>query len=279
MPLSFTVHPPVPDATGPINDLVLIHGWGMHCGVFQPCIDQWRQHFRVLTLDLPGHGLNHQIPLTCDMSGLCDEIIHALDRVGPVQCPATWLGWSLGGQVTLSISLSHPQRVSRLVLVSSTPKFVVAPDWPDGMPDETFASFASDLEFDHQATWKRFLMLETHGAKTPRQDLRQLHTLAAEHPAPSQTTLASGLELLRTNDLRSRASTVIQPTLVISGQRDRLVPPAAAQWLAERIPKAELELMARCGHAPFIGAPQRFIQRVYAFAQNSSASQPVAGYV
>ncbi len=278
MTLSFAVQ----EATGPngaIGDLVLIHGWGMHCGVFGQCLDHWRQNFRLLTLDLPGHGKNHQHSMTSTMSQLCDEVILALDQISPAASAPIWLGWSLGGQVAMTIALTHPQRVSRLILASSTARFVAGSDWPHGMADDVFASFAEELKSDHQATWKRFLMLEAHGAKTARQDLRELQSLAAQYPAPSQKTLSCGLQLLRETDLRNQASELTQPCLVISGQRDRLVPPSAAQWLADHLPQGQLELMDRCGHAPFIGDPHRFTQRVKSFAQPDRTSQPQVGHV
>ena len=255
--------------------LALVHGWGMHCDVFHDLIERLGPGYRLILIDLPGHGRNHHLTHIPPLDLLADLVAEAVSEYCGDQ-PLSCLGWSLGGQLAMVLALRHPQRVSRLVLVATTPRFVRSSTWPHGMREAVFDQFAADLASDHQATWQRFLALEVHGTATAREDLRRLRSAASAWPAPAPTALTGGLELLGGNDLRAQVTEITQPTLIITGGRDRLVPQAAGRWLAQQIPRAELELMPGCGHAPFIGDSASFADLVAAFTQ---AEQPGAVHV
>jgi pimeloyl-[acyl-carrier protein] methyl ester esterase len=74
--------------TGP--DLVLLHGWGLHAGIWDPVVETLSARFRLHLYDLPGHGLSAPVEHFTR-----DEVCAALARSAPAQ--AYWLGWSLGG--------------------------------------------------------------------------------------------------------------------------------------------------------------------------------------
>ncbi|MEM9529824.1 MAG: pimeloyl-ACP methyl ester esterase BioH [Pseudomonadota bacterium] len=239
-------------------DLVVVHGWGMHCGVFADVLPALREQFTVHLLDLPGHGANHARERLPPLRRLAEELRQLL----PTAC---WLGWSLGGQLAMTLACRFPARVRRLVVVASTPRWVRSTDWPLGMEDEVFESFATGLASDHEATWQRFLALEVHGSKTARRDLRHLRELNRRWPAPTAQVLSDGLARLRETDLRPDVAQLTVPTLVISGSRDRLVPPAAGDWLAAHLPQARHVLLRGLGHAPFIGDPEAFLSTLVPF--------------
>lgn len=252
------------DSSSPV--LALLHGWGMHCDVFHDLIQRLEPDCRLILIDLPGHGRNHHLKHIPPLDLLADSIAEAVsESCGDL--PFGCLGWSLGGQLAMVLALRHRQCVSRLVLVATTPRFVRSSSWPHGMREAVFEQFAADLASDHRATWQRFLALEVHGTASARDDLRRLRSAASAWPAPAPTALADGLGLLGSSDLRERVTEITQPTLIITGGRDRLVPQAAGRWLAEQIPGAELELMPGCGHAPFIGDSKSFVGLVAAFMQ------------
>ena len=239
-------------------DLLLVHGWGMHGGVWGDLPASLARHFRVTTLDLPGHGRS-RTPLAAQSLG---DFTDAVVELCPT--PAVWLGWSLGGLIALDAALRHPEKVAKLVLVSATPKFVQAPDWPHAMPAEVFAEFARSLTHDYRATLLRFLSLHVGGSADGRALLKQLRAQIFTHGDPQPEALAAGLAILGQTDLRARLAEVRAPTLVVHGSHDRLAAPGAAEYLAAHLPQARLLRVEGAGHAPFLSHPAQFAQAVRA---------------
>ncbi|MBI3575763.1 MAG: pimeloyl-ACP methyl ester esterase BioH [Gammaproteobacteria bacterium] len=226
--------------------MVLVHGWGLHGGVWRDLAARLARSFRVLIPDLPGHGRSRGTHTGVSLSGLADDLSRRLTE------PAIWIGWSLGAFVALTTARNQPQAVSRLVLVGATPKFVQAPDWLCAMPPATLAQFARDLESDYRGTLARFLSLQIGDDATAHAAVRQLRAMLVEHGEPDPATLRSGLQWLANTDLRADLPAITAPTLVLHGSHDRLVPPAAAKFLAERLPAAQLALIPSAGHVPFL---------------------------
>jgi pimeloyl-[acyl-carrier protein] methyl ester esterase len=178
---------------------------------------------------------------------------------------AVWLGWSLGGMLALQAALAAPERVERLAVVASTPRFVADADWPHGLAAETLARFAGDLERDFRATVQQFLALQVQGDPESRILLRELRAKVFRHGEPHPEVLARGLDILRDADLRPCLKDVAQPALVISGRLDRLTHPDAGRALAGALPRAEYHLFPRAAHAQFLSAPAEFASRVIEF--------------
>lgn len=203
-------------------------------------------------LDLPGYG---DTPLTSDLDAAADLLAERLPA-GTVLC-----GWSLGALLAIAIAARHPERVSRLALVSSTASFVQRPAWLHAVPAATLAEFATAIAADPTAVLPRFVGNFNRGDARARAVSREL--LALADPLPEASTLATGLAWLRDADLRTVATRLRVPTLLIHGAEDPLMPLAAAEALAALIPGARLAVLAHCAHAPFVSNPDAF-QRILA---------------
>jgi len=232
--------------------LVLLHGWGLHSGVWKELTNSLAGEFTLTMIDLPGHGRSHVAPMSTQLTEVSEMLVEQISG------PAIWLGWSLGGLIALETARRFPERVSGLVLVSSTPRFVQQEDWPSAMPRAVFRDFADNLAKDYRATVLRFLSLQSTTDEAGRQLIKRLRSEIFVHGEPAPQSLANGLALLENSDLRDSAATITTPALVIHGQHDRLAPPAAGQWLARTLPNARWELIGGAGHAPFLSHPQHF---------------------
>jgi len=237
--------------------MVLIHGWGLHGGVFEDFAARLAKTHEVIVPDLPGHGRSPTGELS--PQAVSRELVQ---RVGG---DAVWLGWSLGGLVALSAAMQFPEQVSRMVLVAATPKFVSGQDWSAGMREEVFAEFTGSLLRDHRATVLRFLSLTAAKEDSGRELVRALRARLFVHGEPGVDALSAGLSALATTDLRSHLQTIQTPTLVLQGDYDRLTHPAAADFLARELPRAQLVNMPGAGHAPFLSHPQQFEDEVRKF--------------
>jgi pimeloyl-[acyl-carrier protein] methyl ester esterase len=229
-------------------ELVLIHGWGLHGGIWDTLAPLLEPAFRVTRVDLPGHGRSPWH----DPDGLAGMTRAVLDSV-PER--AAWLGWSLGGLIAARAALDSPARIERLVLIAATPSFVCRPDWPAAMPPALLEVFAADLRHDYLRTLHRFLALQVRGSDGAGVVLRQLRARLLQHGQPAPAALLAGLDILRTTDLRDRFAAIACPVLFLMGALDTLAPAVAARQAARLLPDARVEVIGGAGHAPFLAHP------------------------
>jgi pimeloyl-[acyl-carrier protein] methyl ester esterase len=247
-------------------DLVLLHGWGLHSGIWAPLLPALSRNHRVSCIDLPGHGHSPAPP--------ADFGLEAMAATVAAHAPpgAAWLGWSLGGQVALAAALAG-QAIRRLVLVATTPRFVAGPGWDCGVAPATLAGFADSLARDHRKTVRDFLALQLRGDRRATTLLGELRGVLVQCREPDPVALRAGLAVLAETDLRERLGAILQPALVISGARDRLTPAAAGQQLAAGVAAGRFIAMPGAAHAPFLSHPEEFLAAVTAFlaAQEAAA--------
>ena len=240
-------------------DVVLVHGWAQHGGIWTDVARALSADFRVTVPDLPGHGRSRDfLPREFTADILSEEVRRVLSG------PAIWIGWSLGGFVALAAAQRDPQAVAKLVLVGATPKYVQSADWPHAMPLAVLEQFALNLEQDYAATLDRFLSLQM-AAGEDRSVLRRLRDEMFRHGEPPAAALHEGLRLLREEDRRAALPGIAVPTLVVHGERDRIVPVGAAGFLAAHLPRAQLGLVPGAGHAPFLSHTLYFLEKLKDF--------------
>jgi pimeloyl-[acyl-carrier protein] methyl ester esterase len=235
---------------GPVAPLVLVHGWGMHAGVWDGLPAALTERFEPLALNLPGHGGAPFAPEQWSLDHWARACLEQAEAMGAEQ--AVWLGWSLGGLVALQAARLAPKRVRALVLVAATPRFTRAADWQVAMPEATLAAFHDGLRADPAGTLERFLALQVRGQEEARGLLRRLKAALAARPAPDPAALAQGLLLLAEEDLRGPLPDIRPPTLWLFGERDTLVPAAAAERIALLMPAARVRMIAGAAHAPWL---------------------------
>lgn len=246
-------------------DLVMLHGWGMHAGVWQDVSATLTDQFRVHCVDLPGHGRSRKSDSEVTLAGWVDRVAGSV--IPHLSGPACWLGWSLGGMVATQLAQQYPQWVKELILVATNLRFCQADDWPEAVAPEVLHGFATDLLQDHRATLQRFLALQVIGEAQSRQTLKALRQRLLEQAEPDTDMLEAGLAILQNTDLRSLAPQLTLPVLLIGGERDRLVSPAALHEIARLLPQCRLEVIPAAGHAPFVSRPELFVNLVKTYCE------------
>ncbi|MGO1069788.1 pimeloyl-ACP methyl ester esterase BioH [Lysobacter sp. CA199] len=249
--------------------IVLIHGWAMHGGLFAPLVERLSAHYTLHLIDLPGHGYAREDASALDPGALATQLVERIPD-------AYWLGWSLGGQVALRAGLDHPQRVRGLIMIASSPRFVLGEDWSHGVSPDLFRNFGSALERDFRGTLEGFLALEALGSPSAQEELRHLKQQAFERGEPAERALYEGLALLDALDVRDELPNLQMPSLWISGRRDRLVPAGAMPAAAALAPRGRSVVIAHAGHAPFLGAADEVAQTIEAFVDATQAASVAA---
>ena len=221
--------------------LLLLHGLGASSFSWRHNLTPLARHFQVLSVDLPGHGRS-PAPLSADyhQEALARGIMDFLQRRGIRK--AAVAGNSLGGGLALMLARDYPERVEALILLAPAVALRRVP-------------------------WL-FYPLRLPG----------LGLMAAALLGPWIIPLALRLALRRIcrqlqvppwSEIEALLSKIYQPTAIVWGEEDRILPVAQAAWLKARLPQAELRLLPEIGHAPQEEAPATVNKIIIAFLTRS----------
>ncbi len=229
-----------------MNRLVFWHGWGIGPGVWQDLVDELRpllsDQYEIVLQALPGYSPEQKPVIHYSASGVLDDLMK--DMTSPV----TLCGWSLGAMLAMLAASLFPEQVKRLILIGATPRFMKRPDWSEGIPLNMIDKLGSSLRVDPASTLRRFISIFNQNDIHAREIARKLaHATSA--PTPS---LESGLDLLKHTDLRPIVQNISQPTLLLHGEKDPLMPLSAAKWLHKNLRQATLAVLPNASHAPFL---------------------------
>jgi pimeloyl-[acyl-carrier protein] methyl ester esterase len=252
------------ESAGAGAPLVLLHGWGLHGGLFAPLLPALTARRRVHVVDLPGHG--HSAPVApCTLDACVDAVAAAIDASAGAQVPVSLLGWSFGGLVAQRYAARFPARAEALLLVCTTPRFASGDGWRHAIAPRSLARFADELRVAYAPTICRFMALQMRGVADARPLLARMNAALDARPKALGAALDCALAILEAADLRAAAPTLACATLVVSGARDALTPPAAGAWLAAAIPGARYEVIAGAAHVPFWSHPAEFEAAIMPF--------------
>ena len=264
--------------------VLLVHGLGGHTISWEPSAPGLAEqlHATVTAVDLPGFGLTRLPRGRRATLGTHGRVLRALlERSGP----AAVAGNSMGGALGIGLAARHPDLVRALVLVDpALPRPAVNPaQWsvmarlapmlvpmvgvqflaargrmlgPERLVDDTMAWTLCDPARLDPELRRRLVEL----ARTRRG--------FPEAPA-AYADSARGLFWYLTRNMRADEARVTSPTLIVHGNRDRLVPVAAARALVARRPEFALELIDDCGHAPQLEVPDQFLAAVVPWLANT----------
>lgn len=234
-------------------DVVLLHGWGLHGGVFDRVAANLANDFCVHRVDLPGHGASaaaavfHPDPIAAELAARFPLPVHVV-------------GWSLGGLIAQHWAARHPALVKSLALIATSPRFVRDDSWPHAQQRSAIESVGASLDTAFELTLERFLALQMLGAPAARQTLADLKAQLFSHGRPQG--LLPALECLLAADARELAASIHCPVGLFFGARDAITPIGAGRWLADALPDANLYEFAHASHAPFLSHEAEFIAQL-----------------
>jgi len=245
--------------------LVLIMGFGgsgaMWDGAF---IDLLATSYDVIVPDNRGTGQSEKADEPIELRTLADDIANLLDALGIAR--AHVFGVSMGGMIAQEFALAHPQRLLGLVLgctncggtdtVPAEPEVVQLLLPQKGMAPRDVI----------QRTYQAMVTPETIARETAFLDDMAARMLAHATPV---FVFRRQMEAIQRFNLCDRLHEIAAPTLVLTGDRDRLVPPQNSQRLAAAIPNARLEVIHGAAHNFFWEAREQTARLVTAFLANA----------
>jgi pimeloyl-[acyl-carrier protein] methyl ester esterase len=242
--------------------LLMIHGWGVNSEIWISLVDELKFFASVYVIDLPGMGCSSSIsPYTLD--NIAKEI-----KANVQIKKFNVLGWSLGGQVAMSLAIRMPKFVEKLILMSTTPCFVEKRDWSYGVNKQFFLNFEMEAKKNLNNTLMKFFLIQTRGIDDSKNVMSFLKNTFIEIRDENKRGMQSALNVLKETDLRNEVKKIDKPTLIITGDKDKLTTIKASVWLYEKIKGATLKEIKGANHMPFISHRETMIESVKKFLQN-----------
>jgi 3-oxoadipate enol-lactonase len=236
--------------------VVLLHALATHGELWRPQWPAWSMAFRLIAIDLPGHGMSPAPTAPMTLADYAERVAVALDELGIES--ASIVGLSLGGMVAQALALRQPGRLRSLVLAHTTARTLPAlrEIW-----DERLAQFERDgLEKQIEPTLGRWFTPAFAGA-TPM----TMEWVAGQIRATSPAGYASAIRAIQGLDHFDRLGQITIPTFVVAGDADSAIPLPAASALAERLPRAQLFVLKDAGHLGNVQQPIAFTEAVGSF--------------
>jgi pimeloyl-ACP methyl ester carboxylesterase len=244
--------------------LVLLHGYSASLQAWEPWVKALADDYRVITLDLPGHGLTRADQgYAAGREGYDAVVDQVTTRLGARRF--TLGGNSMGGGVAWRYAMAHPDRIDALVLVD-------AAGWPSVSKDRPliFKILQQPLgrailkNIDTRPLIQQGLQAAYLEPRLVTPELVDRYVELARAPGHRDILLSlqTGANGVATPRL---LSTIKAPTLVMFGQQDKLIPAADGQRFASAIPDSTLILYPDVGHVPMEQIPDRSVRDLKAW--------------
>lgn len=254
------------EVKGEGKPLLFIPGWACSSRFFDKNTGELSKHFKVVTMDLRGHGESekpdHGYRLSRFAKDIQDLLIH-LDLKD-----VTAIGWSMGASILWSyLEMFGSERVSKLVCVDQSPAQYIGPDWKWGQKgcydSEAFIRLCGDLTYAERASAEGTVKgLLNHDPSD--EELKFLADEIMKCPARVK------IDIMRdhTNlDWRDFLPYISIPTLVLVGRKSNVFPWQGSAYVGEKVQNGRVEFFEDCGHMLFWDDPAKFNKLVREFAE------------
>ena len=232
--------------------LVLLHGTGSMLQTWDNWVKLMQGQRRIIRLDLPGYGITGPHP-TNEASGTyyADFVVRFMDRIGEKRCDLA--GNSLGGNIAWHVALAYPDRVRKLILIDAAGYPFTSKSVPIGFklarvpgiaglvakltPDALFRSSLENVYFNDSLITDQ--LVQTYADLNRREGNRE--NFVKRKP--------------QTDSLYHKIGQIRQPTLIMWGLHDDLIPPASGERFHHDLPNDTLIVYPNAGHVPMEEIP------------------------
>ena len=249
------------ESHGKGKPLLLISGVSGGTWTWEESIDAWSPHFRVLVFDNMGAGRSSMPDRPYEIAEMADHAAAVLDAAEEER--AFVVGLSMGGMIAQELALSHPERISGLVLgcthCGGSERIPPA--------SEVIQRFADNAGLSPEEIVDKNLTLLVTPAFLNRgsDSLHRYRERQLNAPLQPDYALQRQLEAIRSFDVCNRLGRIRTSTLILTADFDKLVPAENGRLLAQRITGAELKPLTNTGHLIYLERARTFHQTVMGF--------------
>ena len=238
--------------------LVMIMGWTANLNVWSPeMVEVLAEHFQVILFDNRGAGRSGSSQGGYLMSQFASDTIGLMDALKIEK--AHVFGVSLGGMIAQEVALKYPERVNRLILGCTTCGPIYGKLFSPGLM-EWFTKFA----LNPKMSGNQLLVNLTFSRDT--RDMAVRHAIKAGFVAPiTPENQKKQLHAAMRFNSYHRLKKLCHPTLVMTGDKDLLIPPKNSKILAQQIPNSKLVILKGMSHAFYADSPDKSFAAILKF--------------
>lgn len=266
------------DDEGCGRPLLFVHGWATHSGFFAPQRKALAGEFRVICVDMRGHGRSAGSSGAPSMEQLAGDLT-ALCRALALK-DAVAVGWSMGAMALWGALLKGAApHIAGQVIIDMSPRILNGPGWSLGLKGSQNSGQRGNTLDAMRRDWAAYApriaqRLFAEGMSAERQALERWS--AGEIAKADAEAMAGLWASLLAQDFRAALPSIETPALVIHGAQSRLYPAETAHFLAMTLPRAERRSFSASGHAPHLEEADAF-NRILADFARSVSGEAAAG--
>ncbi len=240
--------------------LVFIHAFPLSRTMWQPQVDALKDSYRVITLDLRGHGESDTVLWNCTLEDYAADVLGLLDHLDIRQ--AVLIGLSMGGYTALLFYKQYSERVKALVLADTRAQ-------ADSDEGKAGRRAMAQIAFKDGAAPIADLMIPKLLAPATIQHRQEIVDQVREKilQTSSAGIVVDLMAMAARPDSTGLLRTIACPTLIMVGEEDQATPVAESQSMADRIPGSTLIIIPEAGHLSNLEQPQAFNQALQTFLQ------------
>lgn len=252
---------------GPRDDpqpIVLLHGTSASLHTWDGWTDALKGQRRVIRMDLPGFGLTGPMPDgNYRLTRYVEFVVALMDKLGVQK--AVLAGNSFGGNLAWKIAVDHPQRVSQLVLVDAAGYPFDPTSMPIGFKVAQIPMLKPVLRNTLPRSMIESSVRNVYGdpSKVTPELIDRYFELTLR--AGNRVALGERFAQSPSGEFTAQIATLKQPTLIIWGGQDRLIPPDNADKFQRDIAGSRLVVFDALGHVPHEEDPATTVAAVKAF--------------
>lgn len=255
------------EAYGRGRPVILLHGWLNSWALWRNTIELLGKEFRLYALDFFGFGDSGAQAEEFSVNNFSLMVDSFMDRMGIVKAPL--VGHSMGGTVSLSVAIRHPEKVVKVIVVGSpiqgtslSPLLKLA-----GYRGWVGLGQTTPVLYN---TFQRGLqpLLRAYSYLLAKDGKALGNMLTADASKLSAAPFFESIGTLRETDLRPRLQVLPMPILGIYGKKDLIVDPGQGKVLKESAPRSRVEMFDGSGHFPMMDESERFHSTVRDFLYN-----------
>lgn len=238
--------------------VVLLHGYFESLLVWEEFVPLLSGRMRVVTLDLPGHGISEVCGEVHTMEYLADTVAAAMEHLGIEHYSV--VGHSMGGYVAMSLCDRYPERIDALVMISSTPSADSMEKCDRRRREIDLVRAGRKNTIAHVVRHSGFAPENVVRLKSWIDDLEELVLMTEDEGV---IALINGM--IRRKDMNDMLRKTAVRHMFVLGRHDSYIPPSTAEAIVEAHPESAVVWLEHSGHMGFIEEPERCAEALLDF--------------
>ncbi|MEW5758929.1 MAG: alpha/beta hydrolase [Candidatus Omnitrophota bacterium] len=234
--------------------LFFIHGWSSDCDVWHNQLDYFYNHYKVVIIDLPGHGKTPWKDISFNI--MVNDLVQILNQF---EQKINIVGTSFGGAIAIKLAGKLGNSVKRLILVDTSAKFMSALDFIGALEKKELNELKSLIKLYYPNGLlifyrNLFTSFEKRQVNFPSIWQKFKH----RKKFPEKKSLLKFLNIIDNLDLRDELLKIKARTLIVAGSLDSLFRKTCHNYLADNIKNSKIVFLENLGHVPFLTDPSAF---------------------